>query len=219
MKLKLNDVELFYKKTGHGQPLLMLHGNGEDHRIFDPLASLMSQHYTIYQLDSRNHGQSSQTSDYHYETMAKDVADFITELQLQNVNLLGFSDGAIMTVLLKAYPQLSLRKLALLGINLTPQDLKPEIYQSIVTEYEETKSPLMKLMLEEPNIQVAELTEINTPTLVVAGEDDLCSVDYFKKVTHALPQGELLILTGQDHGSYIIDNTMLAPYLLEFLAD
>ena len=35
MILAVGAVELFYEKQGKGRPLILLHGNGEDHHIFD----------------------------------------------------------------------------------------------------------------------------------------------------------------------------------------
>lgn len=37
MKIKVNGIALSYEKMGQGTPLILLHGNGEDHRIFLPL--------------------------------------------------------------------------------------------------------------------------------------------------------------------------------------
>ena len=35
MIAEVNGVKLFYEKSGEGRPLVMVHGNGEDHTIFD----------------------------------------------------------------------------------------------------------------------------------------------------------------------------------------
>ena len=37
MWITVNGVELYYQKTGQGSPVVLLHGNGESHRIFDVL--------------------------------------------------------------------------------------------------------------------------------------------------------------------------------------
>ena len=38
MNIKVNGITLEYSKEGTGEPLILLHGNGEDHHIFDKLA-------------------------------------------------------------------------------------------------------------------------------------------------------------------------------------
>ena len=40
MIVHCNGIDIFYEVRGSGAPLLMLHGNGETHAIFDESASL-----------------------------------------------------------------------------------------------------------------------------------------------------------------------------------
>ena len=37
MKVKVNNVELYYEKYGIGNPIILIHGNQESHEIFDKL--------------------------------------------------------------------------------------------------------------------------------------------------------------------------------------
>ena len=85
MKITVNNVELFYEVAGSGTPLVMVHGNGEDHTVFDKAAELLSQHFTCYLLDSRGHGSSQKVSEFHYDDMAEDVYQFIQALHLEHV--------------------------------------------------------------------------------------------------------------------------------------
>lgn len=41
MFIHVNGVRLFYEKQGTGKPLILLHGNEEDHRIFDEAIELL----------------------------------------------------------------------------------------------------------------------------------------------------------------------------------
>lgn len=215
MKIKVNNIELAYEKTGSGEPLILLHGNGGDHFVFDAIAAKLQNHFTVYAIDSRNHGDSSKTNDYSYETMAKDVDAFITQLQLDPVNIVGFSDGAIIALILAIHSD-AIRKMALLGVNLSPQDFTEECYQSMLEAYEENKEPLLKLMLEEPNIPLSEAAKVTIPTLVVAGEHDLFKPESFVALANALPNSELKIMKGHEHDSYIANQDILYPDLLKF---
>ena len=47
MYIHINRQILFYEKTGEGHPLLLLHGNGEDHTIFDTLIPLLARTHTV----------------------------------------------------------------------------------------------------------------------------------------------------------------------------
>ena len=59
MIAKVNGVELYYEKTGAGRPLLMVHGNGEDHSIFNEAVKELKRDFCCYTVDSRGHGRSS----------------------------------------------------------------------------------------------------------------------------------------------------------------
>ena len=173
MNIKVNGITLEYSKEGTGEPLILLHGNGEDHHIFDKLAEKLKEKFTVYAIDSRNHGKSSMTDDFSYETMAEDIFSFINALEPGGVSLVGFSDGAVISLFLALkYPDI-IKKMALLGVNLKPSDFKKNCYEYVKKEYEKTKNPLFKLMLEEPNIELDRLAGINIPSLIIAGEDDI----------------------------------------------
>ena len=86
---------LFYTKTGNGRPLIMVHGNREDHTIFDEAIGVLKEHFTCYAIDSRGHGKSSPCRELHYKDMAADMIAFMTELDLTDVAFYGFSDGGI----------------------------------------------------------------------------------------------------------------------------
>lgn len=217
MNIDVNNITLNYNKRGNGNPVILLHGNGEDNSIFDKLTDKLKQHYTVYCIDSRNHGKSSKTNDYSYEAMAEDIRCFIEKLQLTNVSLIGFSDGAIVGLLLALQHGSIINKLVLLGVNLQPSDFKKSIYNYMLQEYKENKDPLIKLMLEQPNINLRELKNINIPTLIIGGEHDIFYRQKFRDIAKAIPHSQLMILKGHDHSSYITNEDVLYPDLLAFL--
>lgn len=218
MKLKVNNIELAYEKMGNGEPLILLHGNGEDHHIFDKITSKLQNNFSVYAIDSRNHGESTATEDYLYETMAEDIYCFITTLNLGKVNLVGFSDGAIISLILAMNHMECVSKMALLGINLKPDDFTEENYQYLKEAYEKEKDPLLKLMLEHPNIELDDVKNVTIPTLVIAAEEDAFKPETFVNLANGLPNGELIIMNGHEHDSYIVNQDMLYPDLLGFLA-
>lgn len=218
MKIKINDIELFYNKSGKVLPLLLLHGNGEDHHIFDKVSAKLKNNFTVYAIDSRNHGESTKTSDYSYETMAGDIYSFIQQLNLGKVRIIGFSDGAIISLILSMKHPEVLERMVLLGVNLKPSDFTDESYQYIKETYEATKDPLFKLMLEQPNIELYDVKSIQVPTLVVGAENDIYRPELFTELQEALPKAELIIMQGHDHGSYIIEQDIMYDEFLCFFS-
>jgi pimeloyl-ACP methyl ester carboxylesterase len=216
MNIEVNNITLNYIKAGQGRPLVLLHGNGEDHHIFDKLISKLKHDFTVYAVDSRNHGDSTKTDDYTYETMAEDTCRFVRKLGLEDVCVTGFSDGAIISLLSEIRNRGTFDKMALLGINLKPADFKKSAYRYLIMEYEKTKDPLVKMMLEQPNIELDELSNIHIPVLIIAAQDDICSRKSFRNIAKALPNAELKIMQQHDHDSYIINQDILYPDLKAF---
>ena len=99
MNVQVNGVILYYEKQGSGPPLVLLHGNGEDGRIFDRTAEVLAPHYTVYTIDSRCHGKSSRNVPLSYDLMAADVLAFSKALKLEKPVICGFSDGGIVALL------------------------------------------------------------------------------------------------------------------------
>lgn len=217
MKVTVNNITLNYTINGSGSPLILLHGNGEDLHIFDKLVDKLEQHFRVYAIDSRNHGESSKTDDYTYESMTDDIYQFIELLELKKPLVIGFSDGAIISLLLEMKYPSTFSKMILLGINLSPKDFKPEVYNYIAEEYEKTKDPLFKMMMEQPNIDLNELKLVETHSLIVGGDDDLYKDCLFANIVETMPNAELKIMEGHDHGSYILNTDILYNYLNEFL--
>ena len=49
---------LYMEVTGHGPPLVLLHGWALNLRVFDPLVSLLVEHFTVHAIDLPGHGRS-----------------------------------------------------------------------------------------------------------------------------------------------------------------
>lgn len=217
MKIEVNNIILNYIKEGSGQPLIFLHGNGEDHHIFDKLTEKLKNDFTVYAIDSRNHGESSQTGVHDYEIMSEDIFQFIRKLALKDVSVVGFSDGAIIALLMELKHLSVFSKMILLGVNLKPSDFTEESYGYLIDEYEKTKDPLIKLMLEQPNIEIADVAKVKIPTFLIMAENDIYKKEMLDSILEAIPHAKSKIMEGHDHGSYIIDNDILYPDLKEFL--
>lgn len=216
MTITVNQTTLYYTKTGTGPSLLLLHGNGEDHHIFDKLSKKLNQEFTIYAIDSRNHGQSQKTNDYTYQTMAEDIHQFIQALKLKKANIIGFSDGAIIALILAMTHGEDIEKMALLGVNLKPEDFTQENYQHIAEQYEKTQEPLLKLMLEQPNIELHQVKTVNTETFIIGADKDVFKPEMYINLAQAMPNARLKIMEGHEHDTYIVNQDLLYQDFISF---
>lgn len=216
MKITVNNVELFYEVVGSGDPLVMVHGNGEDHTIFDRAAELLSGHFTCYLLDSRGHGQSQKVTEFHYDDMAEDVYQFIQALHLEHVTYYGFSDGGIIGLLLAGRHPGLLDKMIISGANTRPDAIRRWLAVVFRIINRIHKNPLFTLMLTEPHISKEQLQAIDTPVLVLAGSKDLILEENTRFIAEHIPGATLRILEGEGHETYIVHKTRVAELILEY---
>lgn len=86
-------MKLFYKRLGEGEPLLILHGlmgmldNWQSH------ARIFAEHFEVYIIDQRNHGHSEHDDVLDYNSMVEDLEEFIDDMFLSDVNIIGHSMG------------------------------------------------------------------------------------------------------------------------------
>ncbi|VYU05925.1 alpha/beta fold hydrolase [Clostridium tertium] len=219
MFLEVNDITLFYEKAGSGYPIILLHGNGENHHIFDNTVKILKDYFTVYTIDTRGHGKSSPVTELHYSDMAEDIFNFICKLKLNRPILYGFSDGGIIGLLIAIkYPNL-LSNLIISGANLNPKGLKSNLLIMSKIIYKIKKTKEYKLMLEEPNITIDMLHKITIPTYITVGSKDGIKKSHTDLIHNNIRNSQLKVFTNEDHGSYIINSDKIAKYLLEILID
>lgn len=116
------DAELADAAAQMPDPVLMLHGNGEEHGIFGQVIdAVCASGRPVVAVDSRAQGKSTRgTAELTYELMADDALAALAALGFGKAHLLGFSDGAIEAlVIARDHPELALSLLSI-GANLTP---------------------------------------------------------------------------------------------------
>jgi pimeloyl-ACP methyl ester carboxylesterase len=94
-KENTTDIDIYYEDHGSGQPIVLLHGWPVDSRSWEPqLHPLLSAGYRVITYDRRGFGRSSRpTVGYDFDTLAADLDVLLTELDLHDATLVGFSLG------------------------------------------------------------------------------------------------------------------------------
>lgn len=205
------NIALHYQEKGSGEPLILLHGNGEDGSYFKHQIDYFSGRYRVIALDTRGHGKSPRgTEPFTLEQFSRDLYDFTESLAISSAIILGFSDGAnIAMKFAMSYPD-RVKSLILNGGNLNPKGVKRTTQIPIELGYKiarrfAVKSPgakrnaeLLGLMVNEPMIEPAELSKITAPTLVICGKNDMIRESHTKEIAEHIPNAKLVILKG-DH--------------------
>jgi pimeloyl-ACP methyl ester carboxylesterase len=116
------DADLADAAAQMPDPVLMLHGNGEEHGIFGQVIdAVCASGRPVVAVDSRAQGKSTRgTEELTYELMADDALAALAALGFGKAHLVGFSDGAIEALIIaRDHPELALSLLSI-GANLSP---------------------------------------------------------------------------------------------------
>ena len=214
--------------SGALPPVLMLHGNGEEHGIFGPtIDAVVKTGRAVVAVDSRAQGESTRgTAPLSYELMAADAREVMARLGVWDCHVLGFSDGAILGLLLARDWGEHVLSLTAVGANLTPAGLSQEDQDFMAQaaaanaawaakgwegafdeEGNAVPSPaeagriaeLLQLMVDQPQIDAASLGGITCPVTVMAGEFDCILPEETWRIANAIPGAECYFVEGAEH--------------------
>lgn len=226
------DIKLHYSEKGKGEPLILLHGNGEDGSHFKNQIEYFSKSYRVIAVDTRGHGKSPRgEAPFRIRQFAEDLYVFMEELSIDKANILGFSDGGnIALIFAIKYPQKVLR-LILNGANLDTRGVKASVQIPIEIGYgiaslfakrnpkAKRNAEMLGLMVHDPNINIRELHRVQAYTLVIAGTKDMIKEKHTRKIYEAIPHGRLVFLPGNHFIAYknpvafnrAVEEFLLAP--------
>jgi non-heme chloroperoxidase len=90
-----SSIDIHYADVGSGQPVVLIHGFPLSGRSWErQIPPLLNAGFRVITYDRRGFGDSSQPSvGYDYDTFAEDLHRLLTELDLRDVTLCGFSMG------------------------------------------------------------------------------------------------------------------------------
>ena len=217
-----NGTNIFYTKSGQGQPLIFVHGNMASGQFFKDCPKLFKD-FTVFLPDSRSHGKSDSVKRLNYDDMADDIVRLIDHEKMVKPILFGFSDGAIVgTLIAIKHPDL-LGKLFAAGINLTPKGING-FWRFVARAVFCLAFPFkfgdkMRLMLTQPNILAKDIKTIKTPTIALFAQNDIVKKADSQTLADNAADGKLIIIEGENHGSYIADNQKLYNILKEHLIE
>lgn len=94
-KENAGDIDLYYEDHGEGRPVVLVHGWPLSGRSWEKqVPALLDAGYRVITYDRRGFGESSKpASGYDYDTLAEDLHQLITKLDLTDISLVGFSMG------------------------------------------------------------------------------------------------------------------------------
>lgn len=236
----VNDANLYYEEYGEGATLILLHGGLGSISNFKYVIPELSEHFKVLAIDSPGHGRSEQIDSLSYNIMADHIATFIDKLELDNVSILGYSDGAIVGVLASYLRPDKVKKLIFGAGALSPYDSKPEGLEMLKnfssdmlpSSWEENyrqKSPnpdyweqfivdSKNMWLEEVWVPREILSEIKSKVLILFGDrDQFIPLKHALEIYKLIPNAELGVLPNIPHEMFNYPK-VVNPIILNFLS-
>ena len=214
---ELNGIKMYYETYGSGDPVLVIHGSGQSIADMHFQVAHFAANNKVIVVDSRGHGKSGLgTGNLTYIQMMEDYNALLDQLGLTGVNVIGWSDGGIQSLLLAIHHPEKVNKMAIMGANLRPDEsavdpaigevLQPhsDMFDEMIASGDTTadwqlQRKLFDLLMTQPNIPIESVQKIQAPVLVMAGDKDIIRAQHSFEIFENLPRAHLAILPGQTH--------------------
>jgi len=224
--LAIQGSKVYYETVGHGEPLVLMHGGFGTNQDFANQIPELARHFKVYAFERPGHGHTADKDGaFSYESMTRCTADFIETLKLAPAHIVGWSDGAIVGLLLAiSRPDLVKRLISIGGSynpnSLTPNAIEwlrratPEDFRKFEPGLEKTYAKFSpdgpvhfteifektkRLWLNEPNMQRDELAKIPVPVMVMAGDRDAVTPEHTLELFKSIRNAQLCIIPGTTH--------------------
>ena len=211
----INDTTIYYETYGQGEPLLLLHGNGQSIAALDKQIAFFAKHWRVIAVDSRGHGKSGWGKGrLTYDQMAEDISVLLDTLGIKSANVVGWSDGGNVGLILAIRHPAQVTRLATMGALITPDGAYPWAQDWVGKQVVSTQAridagdttrpwanylQLLDLLGKQPQVAVAELKKITAPTLVMAADKDVIRAEHSQLIFETIPKAQLVIFPGATH--------------------
>jgi pimeloyl-ACP methyl ester carboxylesterase len=220
----IDGTAVYYEVHGSGEPVLLLHGGFCSLETMRPqMIALAAAGYEVYAPERAGHGRSAdEDGPLSYERSVSQTVAFLDAVGVSRPHVVGFSDGAIIGLMLALGPSRRIRSLVSISGNLDPSgfvaegaegvlppradstDRSRELYDELSPDGPDhadvVLAKLMRLWTTEPHIDHAALAAIDVPVLVMAGDRDVVSLEHSRLMAASIPAGELCIVPAAGHG-------------------
>jgi esterase len=132
-------MELFYRKSGSGKPLVILHGLYGSSDNWMSIAGKLAGDFEVYLVDLRNHGKSPHDDRHDYESMRDDLLAFMDQAHLDSAVIAGHSMGGKAAMCFARHHAARIQRLIII-------DIAPKSYKSMYRSQAPNHFDILKAM-------------------------------------------------------------------------
>ena len=216
--VELSQVRTWYAERGSGEPLVLLHGGAVDARFFDQNIETLAARFQVLTPDLRGHGHTPDVEGpFTYEALAQDTIEFIEVAVGGPVHLAGHSIGAgvALHVALRRPDLVSTLVLISAAFHHSGQITIDEIdvdqvvaafgaaYGEVSPDGEDHYAVIVAKEIDmdrrEPALDQSALRAVSAPTLIMASDDDIITLEHTLALYRGITNAELAIIPGTSH--------------------
>ena len=220
----LDGIKSYYEVQGSGEPLLLLHGGFCTIELTQAQLDHLASSYEVHAPERPGHGRTrDRDGPISFEGMVADTLAYLDALEVGPAHVVGFSDGAIIGLLLARDHPGRVRSLVAISGNLDPGGFVEETASEgdtseaadddewgIRAAYDRLSpdgpahgdvimEKLMAMWLSQPQIAPDSLATVRAPTLVMAGQHDAIRTDHTLLIAGSIPGAQVAIVPGASH--------------------
>ena len=207
----LNGAKLYFEEYGKGEPLFLIHGSSGDIRSMSHQIEYFKTKYRVIVADNRGHGKSElKTDSLTYAQITEDWESLGEHLELDSINIIGWSDGGIIGLKMGISNKCKIKKIVSMAGNLRPdtsavhawainQVMGMQEFISARLEEKDTSQDWMlgrqvlNMLIKQPNIPTKSLSDIKAKVLVMAGDMDIIKNKHTVEIFENIPSAHLCI--------------------------
>jgi pimeloyl-ACP methyl ester carboxylesterase len=230
---------LWYAAYGEGAPVVLLHGGlGHSGNWGRQLPALLGAGYRVVLIDSRGHGRSTRDArPLRYESMAADVAAVMDRLRLERAALVGWSDGAVIALLLAMASPSRVAGVFFFACNVDPSGVKQvdgtnpvlrrcmrrhaadhRLLSPTPEGFPDLAEAVGRMQATQPDVSVRELEGIRVPVAIAHAEhDEFIRREHAEHLARSIPGADLIELRSVSHFAPLQRPAVFNGAMLAFL--
>ena len=213
-------ARIWYAAYGSGKPVILLHGGlGHSGNWGYQVPALIQNGYRAVVIDSRGHGRSTRDEQpYTYELMTSDVLAVMDALQIEKAAFVGWSDGAVIALILAAQTPARVAAVFYFACNMDPSGTKEFEFGPIVQrcfnrhvkdyaelsatpeQFDQFSEAVGLMQRTQPNYSADDLSQIGVSVAIVHSEhDEFIKREHAEYLAWSIPNAEFIYLPGVSH--------------------
>ncbi len=226
-----------YEWENDGEAVVLLHGGLSSTASWNYLmVPPLENDFHIFAYDRTAHGfTGDQQGSLHFEFQTKEAIAYLEDAVKEPAHLIGWSDGGVIALMVAIQRPELVKSVVAIGANyhfsgvvqsfgdvlISPDDqaeynlISPDAPHTLLEKTER----MITIWASEPTLNVAEISTIQCPVLVLVGDDDVVDLSHSVLLYEAIPFGQLAVIPGCSHIVVKEKPDLMNAVILQFLTD